>query len=240
MSGDLIIYGVLVFLIAMVAGYISIRSVQIGKANLTFFLTFSGAYLFSITIIHLLPEVFEHGGHGSMTGVYVLAGFFIQQILEFFSSGVEHGHMHEHHGEHQHSKWFTINVLLALCIHSVLEGTLLTDKHGESIFFGILIHKAPAAFALVSVLMCHIKSIKKVFLYLTIFALASPFGMIISEVFAKPEMQTVVFAIVAGSFLQISTTIVFETSADHKFNIRKLIFSFAGAVVAVLSELYLL
>ena len=58
-------------------------------------LAFSGAYLFSITVIHILPELFEARSIVN-TGIFVLAGFFLQMILEYFSSGIEHGHIHNH------------------------------------------------------------------------------------------------------------------------------------------------
>src|SRR4249920_1478530 len=56
-------------------------------------LSFSGAFLFSITLIHLFPVVFANNGNA---GIYVLAGFFIQIFLEQLTHGIEHGHFHEH------------------------------------------------------------------------------------------------------------------------------------------------
>src|SRR5690606_4303797 len=57
-------------------------------------LSFGGAYLFSITALHLMPETFSHSEN--QIGYWVLAGFFLQLILEQFSKGVEHGHIHPH------------------------------------------------------------------------------------------------------------------------------------------------
>ncbi|HRB53444.1 MAG TPA: zinc permease, partial [Bacteroidia bacterium] len=55
-------------------------------------LAFSGAYLFGITITHLVPEVFSQGDKS--IGIYVMTGFLFQIILEYFSKGIEHGHIH--------------------------------------------------------------------------------------------------------------------------------------------------
>jgi len=46
-------------------------------------LSFSGAYLFAITILHLIPEVYE--AHDHSIGLFVLGGFLFQIILEQFS-----------------------------------------------------------------------------------------------------------------------------------------------------------
>jgi hypothetical protein len=44
------------------------------------------------------------------------------------------------------------------------------------------------------------------------------------------------YALVCGNFLHISTTIVFESSPEHRFNARKLAVAFTGALVAVAVE----
>jgi hypothetical protein len=45
------------------------------------------------------------------------------------------------------------------------------------------------------------------------------------------------YALVCGNFLHISTTIVFESSPEHRFNALKLVVAGTGAVVAVLLEM---
>ena len=44
----------------------------------------------------------------------------------------------------------------------------------------------------------------------------------------------VILAVVVGMFLHISTTIIFETSENHKFNLLKLISIFIGCGLAFL------
>src|SRR5437867_4747727 len=63
---------------------------------------FTGAYLLCLTVLHLLPELYQAGGgaieHRALTiGGLMLAGFFIQLSLDFVSLGVEHGHAHHVH-----------------------------------------------------------------------------------------------------------------------------------------------
>ena len=50
-------------------------------------LAFSGAYLLSVTILHLLPEVYTETNNYKKTGIFILLGIVIQSILESFSKG---------------------------------------------------------------------------------------------------------------------------------------------------------
>jgi zinc and cadmium transporter len=210
-------------------------------------LVFAGSYLFSITVIHILPELFHDSGHGSWVGVFVLIGFFLQQILEYISKGIEHGHLHVHEKGHKHLESTAIMAMLALSIHAVLEGSMLSagsaHHNANTLLWGVLIHKAPEAFALMSVLVCEL-SRKKSLIYLTAFALASPLGLALSRYLLNADLVssqffTFLFALVCGNFLHISTTIVYESSSDHKFNFKKTLVAITGAGIAVLGEMIL-
>lgn len=213
-------------------------------------LAFSGAYLFTITIIHLLPDVLLSNENPRIVGYWVLAGFFMQLVLELFSHGVEHGHMHTH--DH---KTDTIPFLLlgSLFVHSFLEGSILVDQnhthagHSPSeggfypVLLGVALHHVPAAFALMSVLLSRVQNFKVAFSWLLIFAAGSPLGIIISNYLLAEEapggmVYTALTGLVAGNFLHISTTILFETSPEHHFNRNKLVATLLGLVLALLSE----
>ena len=45
------------------------------KAGLKLLLSFSGAYLFGVTVIHLIPETFSHADH--LVGVFVMRALHI-------------------------------------------------------------------------------------------------------------------------------------------------------------------
>ncbi|MFN6944864.1 MAG: ZIP family metal transporter [Cytophagaceae bacterium] len=241
---------IILFIAAMAAGMAVFIIPQFDQNRFKVALSFSGAYLFSITIIHIIPELFHEAKDLKLTGIYVLAGFFLQMILEFFSTGVEHGHLHHHPG-HSHSNHVPYSMFIALFIHAFLEGTLLvhpTHAHGSedahTLLYGLIMHKVPEAFALMSVLMFSLKNKYSAVLLLTIFALASPLGLIISSIFFStdwvPEQVFIfLFAIVAGNFLYISTTIFFENSPNHKFKANRVLVSILGALLAIMAE-YLL
>ena len=76
-------------------------------------IAFSGAYLFAITVLHLIPEIYHTNTDGIYIGLFILIGFFLQIILEHFSQGIEHGHEHEHlHGS------VPVSMMIGLCIHA--------------------------------------------------------------------------------------------------------------------------
>lgn len=213
-------------------------------------LVFAGSYLFGITVVHILPELYRQNSEVELIGLFVLAGFFLQQLLEYFTSGVEHGHIHTHdhdhtHHSHHHQQVSAIVLLGALCIHAFLEGAMLAQPAGmgvhydvNAILLGIALHRAPAAFALMTVLSFQLHSRNKAIPYLIGFSLAAPIGLFISTYLVDVEILsesglTYLYALVCGNFLHISTTIVFESSPEHHFNARKLTVAILGALVAV-------
>jgi zinc transporter ZupT len=107
---------------------------------------------------------------------------------------------------------------------------------------GIAIHHIPAAFALMSILVFRLNNFRKAFAYLLIFAVASPLGIlfsnyIIPEQIEEGQVFIVLSGLVAGNFLHISTTILFETSPDHRFNRNKILATLAGALLALASNM---
>ena len=74
-------------------------------------------YLFAVSVIHLIPELFHHHPKDSI-GIFILLGFLIQILLEFFSKGIEHGHFHK-------QKIIPFSVMLSLCLHALIEGVPL-------------------------------------------------------------------------------------------------------------------
>lgn len=211
------------------------------KKNLRLPLIFAGSYLFSVTIIHIIPELFSSSPNPSRIGLYVLIGFFVQQFLEYFSSGVEHGHFH---ADKAVSVSGRMSIVVALFVHSLLEGSLLThdsplhEKHESySLLLGIILHKMPAAFAL----MVTMQGLGKRALYLLIlFSLASPAGLLLGDLLSfSEEGVLVLFAIVCGSFLHISTTIFVEASPEHHFGLNKILISLLGATLAILAEYFM-
>ncbi len=196
-------------------------------------LAFSGAYLFGITITHLIPEVYSMGN--KHIGVYVLAGFLFQILLEFFSEGIEHGHIHVHRN---HGKTFPLTMLFSLCIHAFFEGVPMADaQQRQSLMMGIALHHIPVAFALMSMLMQSGISRSISVMALLLFAAMSPAGALTGIYLDDVLMEkwfSVVMAVVIGIFLHISTTILFESDSNHRFNLIKMATILAGIGLSLL------
>jgi zinc transporter ZupT len=238
------------FFSVTITGFLILSGAYKNKIQVKSLLIFGGAYLFSITIIHLLPEVFEKVSEYEALPYFVLLGFFFQLLLEQFSQGAEHGHIHIS-GKASVGISRPILLLLSLSIHAFLEGTLLAqpevingNHNSNALLIGIILHKIPAAIALVTVLITWLNSKVSISIYLIIFALASPLGLLTSHYLNVYNLITedqlmILFAVVSGSFLHISTTIFFETNPEHLLNYRKIVISLVGVAFAVLAEFFL-
>lgn len=199
-------------------------------------LAFSGAYLLSVTILHLLPEVFlhsqkhEHHNHNhKLIGILILAGILLQSVLESFSKGAEHGHIHLH-SENKNFPWM---LFVSLCIHAFSEG-LPIHSDNDNLLWAIIVHKIPIAIVLTTFLL-HANYSKTVIIsFLLVFSLMSPLGYALgSKIPFLVEHHTEITAFIIGVLLHISTIILFEGSENHKFNIRKFIAVLAGILLTV-------
>jgi len=196
--------------------------------NTRLLLSFSGAFLLALTLFEMLPEVYEHLDSRS-TGLFIMGGILLQIVLEFFSKGAEHGHVHIHKNETA----FPWALFISLCIHSFLEGFSIHD-HNDMVY-GIMIHKMPIA-ALISMFLLQSNYNKtQIASFLIVFALMTPLGTLISNnVGAIQDYAHIINAFVVGIFFHISTTILFESSEGHKFNLTKLVAIVLGVVMAYL------
>ncbi len=236
---------IIILISSAVLGGLASKLFSSQTASIRYPLIFAGSFLFSITIIHILPEVFALSINPMRTGLFVLGGFFFQQFLEYFTSGVEHGHAH---ADHHMTGISRFGLLTALIIHSLLEGALLThdspfhDQHESySLLVGIVLHKVPAAFALMTTLKTERGFDLRLWVVLIVFSLASPLGLFLSDFILEISSDNLMFlfAFVSGSFLHISTTIFVEASPNHHFGLNKFLISLLGAGVAIITE-YLL
>ena len=185
------------------------------KTNLKLLLAFSGSFLLALTVIHLLPEVYETK-HQSV-GIFIMVGILFQIILEFFSKGAEHGHVHGHAKLNQ-MPWA---LFISLCLHALLEGFPLGHHHDLAL--GIAIHHFPIAIILTSFFLGAQLNKTSLFLFMITFAIMTPLGTLVSESFPiLNEYYTQITAVVIGILFHISSTIIFESSEGHKFNIAKI------------------
>lgn len=217
-------------------------------------LTLSGGFLLALSFTHLIPEIYHSSSE--KIGYFILLGFIIQLVLEYFSKGIEHGHVHSHkHNLKQNLPWA---LFIALSLHSILEGMPLqndihsvvqessvvdTDFHDHAkhvgirgLLLGVVLHKIPVAIALMTLFLSSKMSAKKSWFLILIFSLMAPLGAMLGHFGSKiiTINFNILLAIVVGMFLHISTTIIFESSVNHKFNLLKLVSLFTGIALALI------
>lgn len=211
-----------------------------GNKNLKLLLAFSGAFLLTLTVCHLLPEVYsgmldthDHGEEHDHThnhmhnpiGLFIMLGILLQIVLEYFSKGAEHGHVHVH------DKNIPYTLFISLCLHALLEGMPVAKHHDMA--WGIAIHHFPIAIILASFFTQAQISKTKVFTYMLVFALMTPLGTILSSNLEfLDHYYKEITAVVIGILFHISATIIFESSEGHKFNLAKLASIVSGMILA--------
>jgi len=220
-----------VLILSVLIGSVIVLFTKPSKTFTQILLTFSGAYLLSVTILHLLPEVFESSQNN--IGLFILFGILIQSILENFSKGVEHGHIHAH----EHLKTVPWLLIISLSLHAFFEGIPLGSKDGSfALLWAIVIHKIPIAIVLTSFLMQSKLNKGIIFGIISFFALMSPLGCIMCEYIPFFTIYlTEITAVIIGIFLHISTIILFESSENHSYNFKKLVAILIGFGIAWLS-----
>lgn len=212
------LYLLLLFILTSVGGAIPLMLKGFKASWMTLMLAFSGAFLLSITLIHLLPEASHE--LGEKAGIFILIGFLVQLILQRLSHGVEHGHVHIDEGHH-HS---IMPIFIGLSIHAFMEGIPLGFNYQSaatlpSIFLGVAAHKLPEAITLTSLLLISGTKMNKWFI-LILFALMSPLSAMMAMYYGQKfyfisNLLVYVIPLVIGSFLHISTTVLYESGTQH-------------------------
>ena len=203
---------------------------------------FTGAYLLSLTLLHLLPELYHTAvpvaaGHDLAIGALILGGFFTQVALDFISMGVEHGHAHPLHGR------MPGGMVAGLCLHALMEAMALGNPQTHFdpssrrlLLWSIVLHNFPVSIALLGMLLHTGMRRSSAVALLGVFAAMAPLGLGLSShltVLASHSRELMAFVI--GIFMHISTTILFETSDIHRFNIVKLVAILVGTGLGIAS-----
>jgi zinc transporter ZupT len=214
---------ILLFLAVAIGYFVALFLKKKELYNMEVFLAFSGAFLLAITVFELLPEVFETPSKN--IGVFIMIGILLQIFLEFFSKGAEHGHVHLH-AENKHFPWI---LFFSLSIHAFMEGFPISEEN--NLLVAIIIHKVPVAIILSFFFITAGYKRSTTLFFLFFFALMTPLGSFISTNYnLMHQYETQITAVVIGIFLHVSTTILFESSKNHKFNLTKM----SAVVLAVL------
>jgi len=242
----------ILFASAMAGGIIYLLTRQQRGAGLKLLLSFSAAYLLGLSFLHLIPELFY--SDLPSPGWFILGGFMLQVILDFFSHGIEHGHAHIHPRK---GMKYLLTIMAALWIHAFLEGMpfggeSLSSAHAHhdhghshgghdhrgSLLLGISLHKITEALVFTALLIASGMSRGKSLFWLSIFALMAPAGAFLhyfllqtGAAWVEP-LGAIVIGLLVGILLHVSTTILFESESGHKFNLLKFLTIIGGIGLA--------
>ena len=235
-------YFVLLFSIGL--GALTVFGLQLTDARRVKLLnTFTGAYLFTLVVLHLLPDVYvvEAGVKvlPLVIGGFILAGFFLQLALDAVSMGIEHGHTHEIHGR------MAFGILAGLCVHAFVEALAL-GKSPEQIetaarhflLISVVVHNYPISIALLGMLLQSGMKKSRALACLGLFAAMAPLGMFISTHTGLAVYSRYLTAVVIGIFMHIATTILFESEDHHRFPLPKILALLTGLVLGIASVIF--
>ncbi|HOP43051.1 MAG: ZIP family metal transporter [Flavobacteriales bacterium] len=222
----------LFFVVPLLAGVV-VERIRPDQRGMRLLLSFGGAFLLGVAVTHMLPELYEEGGEA--IGVWLLAGFLLQVMLEAFSRGIEHGHVHVHQGDP-----LPMATLLSLCLHAFVEGVPFAEPRiADDVPFltGVLLHKLPMAIALATVLRKGGMASGRAWTMLIVFSAAAPLGMGFGSLLGMDPTGPLLLralALAIGMLLHISTTIIFESSPEHRFHGARALAVLVGAAIALL------
>jgi zinc and cadmium transporter len=248
-------YALILFVSALAGGLTYAFTKKKSGKGIKLLLTYSAAYLLGLTLLHLFPELFHSGiAH---PGWYVLGGFLLQIVLDYFSHGVEHGHAHHHH---EHGTKFMFTVMASLWVHAFIEGMPFGGvfehvhvhdhvhdhahhhghDHRDSLLIGISLHKVTEAFVFMALLISTNMKLRQSIFWLVIFCLMAPAGAFVHYIIGEQgianlaELTPKVTGVLIGILLHVSTMILFESEEGHKFNRLKFGMILLGLACAAL------
>jgi zinc transporter ZupT len=184
------IYLSALFLLTAIGGSVPLFLKGFRNSWMTLMLAFSGSFLLGITLLHLMPETFHE--LNEKAGLYILLGFF--------------------------------PIFIGLSVHAFMEGIPLGFNYQSaatlpSIFIGVAAHKLPEAITLCSLLIIT-QAYKNKGLVLLLFAAVSPISAMLAMVYGQKfyfisSILVYIIPLVIGSFLHISTTVLYESGTRH-------------------------
>jgi zinc transporter ZupT len=230
----------LLLLSSIAAGAFTVLGLRIHQRGFVkLFDAFTGAFLLTITCLHLLPELYGQPAAPPQTtrslGPLILAGFFAQILLDSLSRGVEHGHIHSLPGR------APTGVMLGLCLHAFVEALALgdpTQHHDRTsrqmLLWSIVIHNYPVSIALFGMLLHSGMRRNRALAYLATFAAMAPLGLLLSAHSVLAAYSRHLTALAVGIFMHIATSILFESSDLHRFNRNKTVAILLGTGLGLL------
>lgn len=208
----------------------------------------------------------------SVIGLSLLVGFVFMLLVDEIASRqvgstsaysnlpvadtIEAGHelaqpKSHHHHHHHHKSSSKITATIGLVVHAAADGIALgaaaTTSHTDVemiVFLAIMLHKAPAAFGLITFLMHEGLDRKKLRKHLLIFSLSAPVGAYITyfcinsstqEALSDYNATGIAMLFSAGTFLYVATVHVLpEITQNQSLKLLELVTLVGGSMIPAL------
>jgi zinc transporter ZupT len=180
------------------------------RETLSVLLAFGSGVLLAVIFLQMIPATV--GIIGMAGGAAVLAGFVVTSLLE---TGL---HTHRHSGGHEQDSEPPFGVAgamvtVGLALHSMLDGLvlgagLMLPEIAPSVFFAILIHKGPDAFALSTVLMAGRQRRSRIALIQALFSLTTPLSAVVAYLLLRnlsQEFLGIALGVASGILLAVAS-----------------------------------
>jgi len=236
---------------------IPLRSKKMSENKLALSLAnaFSGGVFLTLAFGHLIPEC-NHGFHGYnevtpymlVLGGYLLI-FFVEKVM-FDAHEILHAAEHEedhNHASNGHSHAPTpvsgrsaVILLGALAVHSILEMMALglADSFGDCaiLTLSISLHQPAESIALLVAFLKSGMPKADIIRFLSVFSCMGPIGVAIGMAvneFAAPIVDSIMLAIVAGTFVYVGATEVIPEEFEDQSNKWKKFAALMSGIVSI-------
>lgn len=190
------------------------------KINLNKFISaiesFASGIFLAISLVHILPDALSSnfGNKGDNNKILLLIifgiGFLFFLFIDHFPDYFSFCKNNNENKEREINIYVIIFSWISLIIHSFFAGVAMGFSANNirilvGIFFAIIFHKYFVSFSLTTKFLKTNKSNFSIFLFMTIFSLATPLGIILSQTIKVPDVAAFLLIFSAGMLLYLGT-----------------------------------
>lgn len=230
--------GIVAAIASFAGSLIVILKKKITKNFLFYFIALGAGFILAATLIDMIPESLKIS---EASVIYIMLGFFLINFFEHVVSS------HFHFGEETHKdeikKSTAWSILLALVIHTFLDGVSISAGFtispllGFVIFTAVILHKIPDGFTIASVMLASGREKMGALGASLILSISTLAGSFFAATFTG--LTPILLPMAAGVFLHISATdLIPEIVKQNKIILSLIIFM--GALLYYVTRIGLL
>ncbi len=226
-------------------GFLFIYIKKDSKSVISKALGFASGIMLTISVIDLLPNAFRliTENYKSLVAIFlIIMGFLVGNYL---SSVID---LKVEKNSHNGTKLYKLGIItmIVIILHNIPEGiaTYITSTNnidlGISLTIAIAMHNIPEGISISLPIYYSTGSKFKAFIYTLISGLSEPIGAIISYIFLKKYITNmilgVIYAIIAGMMINISTKELYKESKKYNKKDTKTFF-IIGVIIMLINHL---